>query len=64
MNACPVEAFIEAGFARARCLTHVRQAEGARCRDSGCIARNACPYGTAYRYPSEVQSFYMSAFAA
>ncbi len=64
VKACPAEAFTEAGFAHARCLDHVRGADGARCRGTGCIARNACPYGAAYRYPAEAQAFHMAAFAA
>src|SRR4029077_1421400 len=45
LNACPAEAFSNAGFAYAGCLAHVRGPDGARCRTAGCIARNACPYG-------------------
>ena len=37
--------------------------EGAPCRDGGCLDRNACPYGTEYRYPADVQAFHMAAFA-
>ncbi len=28
----------------------------------GCLDRNACPYGTAYRYPADEQAFHMAAF--
>jgi hypothetical protein len=63
LNACPVGAYSAAGFAHQACLAHVRSAAGATCRDSGCLARNACPHGTAYRYPAEVQAFHMAAFA-
>jgi hypothetical protein len=64
LNACPVGAFTDAGFAHADCLAHVRGPDGARCGTSGCIARNACPFGTAYRYPPDAQAFHMASFAA
>ncbi|SFU04832.1 4Fe-4S dicluster domain-containing protein [Mesorhizobium sp. YR577] len=63
LNSCPVGAYSADGFAYETCLSHVRGPKGAPCRDAGCIARNACPYGTAYRYPAEVQAFHMTAFA-
>jgi hypothetical protein len=43
-------------------MSHLRAPEGAECRDQGCRARNACPVGTAYRYPAEVQAFHMAKF--
>ncbi len=63
MKACPVAAYSAAGFAYADCLGHVRGENGAPCRDRGCLDRNACPYGTAYRYPDKVQAFHTAAFA-
>ncbi len=62
-KACPVDAHAGEGFSYQDCLDHVRGPEGAACRDSGCLDRNACPYGVAYRYPAEVQAFHMAAFA-
>lgn len=62
MKACPVEAHGEHGFAYAECLSHVR-GNGARCREGGCLDRNACPNGIDYRYPAEVQAFHMKAFS-
>lgn len=62
LKACPVGAYSEAGFAYHDCLAHVRRQDGAPCRDTGCLDRNACPYGTAYRYPTQVQAFHMTAF--
>jgi hypothetical protein len=64
LNACPVGAFTDAGFAHSDCLDHARGPDGARCRATGCIARNACPHGAAYRYPPEVHAFHMASFAA
>lgn len=63
MKACPVNAYSPAGFAYQECLGHVRGANGAPCRNGGCLDRNACPFGTAYRYPVEVQAFHMASFA-
>ena len=43
-------------------MSHLRAPEGVACREQGCRARNACPVGTAYRYPAEVQAFHMAKF--
>lgn len=63
LKSCPVDAYSKDGFAYQACLSHVRGPHGEACRATGCLDRNACPYGTAYRYPSEVQAFHMAAFA-
>lgn len=63
LKSCPVEAYSANGFAHETCLAHVRGQNGASCRTGGCLDRNACPYGTDYRYPAEVQAFHMAAFA-
>ena len=63
LKACPVDAYSPMGFAYRDCLAHVRGQNGGPCRLQGCLDRNACPYGTAYRYPAEVQGFHMAAFA-
>jgi ferredoxin len=62
LRACPVDAYSEAGFAHQDCLAHVRGPNGGPCRDGGCLDRNACPYGTEYRYPADEQAFHMAAF--
>ncbi len=62
LMACPVGAYSRAGFAYEDCLAHVRGAAGGPCRGGGCLDRNACPYGTAYRYPADMQAFHMAAF--
>ncbi|WP_292184870.1 4Fe-4S dicluster domain-containing protein [Mesorhizobium sp.] len=63
LKSCPVDAYSADGFAHKTCLAHVRGQNGAPCRTGGCFDRNACPYGTAYRYPPQVQAFHMAAFA-
>ncbi|MBZ9798090.1 4Fe-4S dicluster domain-containing protein [Mesorhizobium sp. ES1-4] len=62
MKACPVDACSIRGFAYQSCLGHVRGADGEPCRSGGCLDRNACPHGTSYRYPPEVQAFHMASF--
>ncbi|MER8371576.1 hypothetical protein [Mesorhizobium sp. M1406] len=63
LKSCPVYAYSAQGFAYQVCLAHVRGTDGEPCRSGGCLDRNACPYGTTYRYPPEVQAFHMAAFA-
>lgn len=63
LKSCPVDAYSTDGFAYQACLSHVRGGAGEACRTAGCLDRNACPYGAAYRYPAEVQAFHMAAFA-
>ncbi len=62
-KACPVNAHAGEGFAYQDCLAHVRSPPGASCRDAGCLDRNACPVATDWRYPPDVQRFFMAAFA-
>ena len=62
LKSCPVDAYSASGFAYQACRDHVRGPSGGPCRDSGCLDRNACPYGTGYRYAPEAQAFHMAAF--
>jgi hypothetical protein len=62
LKSCPVGAYSQGGFAYQDCLDHVRGASGEPCRTVGCLDRNACPYGTAFRYAPDVQVFHMAAF--
>ena len=64
LNACPAAAYSETSYDHAGCLEHVRSAGGVQCREAGCLDRNACPYGMAYRYPAEAQVFHMKAFSS
>lgn len=63
LNSCPVGAFSDLGFAYERCISHVRGPNGGKCRQHGCLARNACPVGVEWRYPADVQAFHQKAFA-
>lgn len=62
LKACPADAISPASYDVPRCRDHVREA-GSRCR-TGCLSRNACPVGAAYRYPGDVQAFHMASFLA
>lgn len=64
LSVCPVDAYTAGGFAYGSCLEHVRSEAGAPCMTGGCLARNACPYGQAYRYAAEVQAYHQGYFAA
>ncbi|MBX3597355.1 MAG: 4Fe-4S dicluster domain-containing protein [Rhizobiaceae bacterium] len=63
LSSCPVAAHSPEGFAYQRCLDHVRSEKGQVCMSGGCLDRNACPAGSAYRYPAPVQQFFMRSFA-
>ncbi|KQU76164.1 hypothetical protein ASC75_00595 [Aminobacter sp. DSM 101952] len=62
LKSCPVDAYSETGFAHRECLAHVRGPTGVPCRTGGCLDRNACPQGLAFRYPRQVQAFHMRSF--
>lgn len=63
LSACPIGAHSLDGFAYHACVDFVRRASGGDCRDQGCLDRNACPVGTDYRYPVDMQVFFMKTFA-
>ncbi|MCY0095913.1 ferredoxin [Hoeflea ulvae] len=63
LSACPVEAFAAGGFAVAQCRSHLDSRAGQDgCMRSGCLARDACPVGRAYRYGADQIRFHMAAF--
>lgn len=62
LSACPVNAISDGALNVSDCREHVRSADGKTCREAGCIARNACPVGAAFRYPPEQQAFHQHAF--
>lgn len=63
LSACPTSAYSASGFDHAACLSRVRSPAGAACMTGGCLARNACPQGSGFRYPAEVQACHQSWFA-
>lgn len=62
LTACPVEAISHSGFDVTRCRSHLETETGkSDCMKSGCLARNACPVGTQFRYNREQLEFHMAA---
>ncbi|MDQ0320693.1 hypothetical protein QO002_002831 [Pararhizobium capsulatum DSM 1112] len=62
LSHCPAHAITTVGFQLRPCRTHLRSPAGeAGCMQSGCLAREACPVGAAYRYPPEQLRFHMAA---
>ena len=61
LHACPVGAFTPAGYDLSSCASHLTSGD-ADCGHRGCHARNACPVGTAWRYPDDQIRFHMAAF--
>lgn len=61
-QACPVDAFQSGAYDVDRCAKHLATAEGAECLNRGCLARRACPVGTAYTHTPERAKFHMHAF--
>ncbi len=62
LSACPVAAFDNRGYDVQACLGHVVGEPGGTCRDSGCLARQACPVGTGHQYEGAQTRFHMKAF--
>ncbi|MBX9458914.1 MAG: ferredoxin [Rhizobium sp.] len=61
LTTCPAGAVMPDRFDVAGCRTYLGGAEQAQCMRSGCIARNACPVGSQYRYPPAQLRFHMDA---
>jgi len=62
LGACPVGALSGTGYDVTACAAHIRSKAGTACMDRGCLARHACPVGTAYRYHDVQSAFHMAAF--
>jgi hypothetical protein len=62
LSACPVHAFRDGSFDIDACVSHVLGAAGTDCRDTGCLARRACPVGPQFRYAAAQTRFHMRAF--
>ena len=62
LEACPAHAISEKGFDVPACRAFLAADEGqAGCVKTGCVARNACPVGSEYRYPAAQLAFHMEA---
>jgi ferredoxin len=62
LSACPVGAFTGSAYRVEDCAAHISSPAGALCMEEGCRARDACPVGSAYRYPAAQVRFHMQAF--
>jgi NAD-dependent dihydropyrimidine dehydrogenase PreA subunit len=62
LSACPVDAFDGSSYDIAACGEHIKSEAGQTCMDGGCLARGACPVGTAYKYHLQQTKFHMRAF--
>ena len=62
LSACPVGAFSASGYDVAVCARHLQSPAGTDCMQGGCLARRACPVGTAYQQLPAQNAFHMRAF--
>jgi hypothetical protein len=62
LSACPVGAFMPAGYDVPRCVGHLERPAGSSCMSGGCLARRACPVGREYIYDHAQAAFHMTAF--
>jgi len=44
------------------CIAHISTQSGDACFEAACLARRACPVGTAYAYVSDQAAFHTRAF--
>jgi hypothetical protein len=62
LSTCPVGAFSADRYDVPACVEHVAGERGGDCQGGGCLARRACPVGTAYQYTPQQMRFHMQAF--
>jgi ferredoxin len=62
LTACPVSAFDGNTYNVQACGQHVNAGPN-DCMEGGCLARRACPVGTAFQYGKLQAQFHMKAFA-
>ena len=60
---CPVGAVREGAFDGAGCADWLTARPRCECRESGCLARRACPVGHEYAYGPAHAAFHLTAFA-
>ncbi|MEX1660077.1 ferredoxin [Thioclava sp. 15-R06ZXC-3] len=61
-TACPVAALGPQGYDVPACHAHLASAEGDACRNSGCLARRACPAGESYGRLAKQSAWHMRQF--
>ncbi|MEM7300831.1 MAG: hypothetical protein AAF468_07070 [Pseudomonadota bacterium] len=62
LSSCPVGAFSPDGYDVPACVAHIGSSSGYGCVRDGCLARSACPVGTAHMSESPHMAFHMRAF--
>jgi hypothetical protein len=62
LSGCPVSVHEHDAFDLSRCMDHVVTDVGSPCMANGCLARQACPVGSEFRYTSNQAHFHMVAF--
>lgn len=62
LRACPVGAFTGENYDVMACASHVKSEAGKACRQTGCLARHACPVGQGFAYAPRQAQFHMRAF--
>ncbi|MCU0832085.1 MAG: hypothetical protein MUC58_11345 [Rhizobiaceae bacterium] len=62
LSVCPVNAVSLVVLDVQACRAQLASPQGEPCMTGGCLARNACPVGAAYRYSAEQQAFHQKAF--
>ncbi|WP_157727716.1 hypothetical protein [Stappia sp. ES.058] len=63
ISACPAGALGPGGYDVPRCLAHLEATPDAACH-SGCLARHACPVGSAFAQGPQEGAFHMRSFFA
>lgn len=63
-TACPVDAFGPDGFDARACAAHVASEDGVDCRQFGCLARRACPFGAGSAPEPARAAHHMAVFVA
>ncbi len=64
LDACPVGAFDDRGYAVDACAEYLENTPAAACHDGGCLARLACPVAPELRYLPAQGRFHLRAFLA
>jgi len=62
LSACPVDAFADDRYLVDDCVAYLAASEHSDCRQSGCRARRACPFGVEFHYQAGHARFHMNAF--
>ncbi len=62
LSTCPVSAFTGVEYKSNDCINYLKSTPKAKCNETGCLARHACPIGKEYTYTATHAQFHMRAF--